>query len=312
MIFDRRVFAWGVAIFALSLHAHAQPAAPEQDAAFRNGLDQYTHGNNTGAIATWESLLTTMGEERGYKVLYNLARAYQAIGDITHAIERYRAFVKQVGARTDVPKELAERAADAQSRVEQLERSYGAIRMNAPTHGGLVLTRVGSSEPRAAGYVVWLAPGRHDLELFVGTDHVKKLTVEVVPGKTLDIDTSPPEEPPSPAPVVNPPPPAQTKSAEPPPPQSNRWVWIGAAATAVSIAAPVITYVVASQKKDDATALGRGSDGYPAARDSFDSWKTINYVSYALPAVLALATIGYVVFRPSPKSVALLPAGLRF
>jgi hypothetical protein len=299
-------------LFAAALLCRAMPSRadtpvlPEQDAVFRNGLDQYARGNNVAAITTWESLLGTLGEERGFKVLYNLGLAYQAIGDVSHAIERYRAFVKQVGARTEVPSELAERAADAQSRLEQLERSHGAVNVKAPARGGLVLTRVGSSEPRAAGYVVWLAPGHHDIELFVGTDHVKKLKVDVVQGQTLDIDTSPPEEPPSAA--VAAPPPVVAK----PPPQPTTWIWIGATATVVSCALPLVSYLVASSHKDDATALGRGNSGYADARSSFDTWRTVSYVSYALPASLALATIGYVVFRPTPSgaTVGLHPTGV--
>ena len=115
-------FAFALALGATVGTARAAdtPPSAEHDAAFRNGLDQFAHGNNAGAIATWESLLGTLGEERGYKVLYNLGLAYQAIGDVTHAIERYRAFVKQVGRRADVSSDLAGRAADAQKRLAPL------------------------------------------------------------------------------------------------------------------------------------------------------------------------------------------------
>jgi hypothetical protein len=291
----------------------ASAQGPEHDAAFKSGLDQYNHGNNVGAITTWESLLGTLGEERGFKVLYNLGLAYQAIGDATHAIERYRAFVKQVNARPDAPRDLAERAADAQSRLDQLERTHGAVNVRAPTRGGLVLTRVGTSEPRVAGFVVWLAPGKHDIELFVGTDHVKKVSVDVVAGRTVDLDTSPPETAAAPAPPVSSGAPPPAAGAASPEPRSNTWIWIGAAATVASFALPIATYAVASSEKDDATALGRGNSSYADARDSFERWKTVHYVSYALPATLALATIIYVVARPSATTkVAIAPSGVTF
>src|SRR5262245_24806229 len=84
----------------------AEPTSPEHDAIFRNGLDQYARGNTVAAIATWENLLSTLGEERAYKVLYNLGLAYQATGDVTRAIERYRAFLKQAGKREKIPRDL--------------------------------------------------------------------------------------------------------------------------------------------------------------------------------------------------------------
>src|SRR5579864_5604970 len=76
-------------------------ASPEHDAAFKSGLAHFEQADYVGAIQTWESLLATIGEERGHKVLYNLGLAYEAIGDVTHAIERFRAFERQVAARPD-------------------------------------------------------------------------------------------------------------------------------------------------------------------------------------------------------------------
>jgi hypothetical protein len=303
-------FALALALVSFARPAFADPpASPEHDAAFRSGLDQYAHGNNVGAIATWESLLGTLGEERGYKVLYNLGLAYQAIGDVTRAIERFSAFVKQVGARSDVPRELAERAADAQSRLEQLERAYGAVDVHAPTHGGLVLTRIGTSEPRAAGYVVWLAPGHHDLELYVGTDHVKKVRLDVVQGKKLDVDTSEPEGAatsgaPATAPSAARPTDAGARSGERS--RDDTWIWIGAGATVVSCAVPLTFFALASGAHSHAESLGPGSRDYAGARDTFGTWRTLQYVSYALPIGLGLATLGYVIFRPKvPANTAL-------
>ncbi len=318
----RRAIAIAVALGVLAGTQPASaeaPSAPEHDAAFRSGLDQYAHGNNAGAIVTWERLLGTLGEERGYKVLYNLGLAHQAIGDVTRAIERYDAFISQVRKRDDVPKELANRAADAEVRLDQLQRSHGAVRVRPPTRGGLVLTRLGTSDPRAAGYVVWLAPGRHELELFVGTDHVKRVTVDVERGKTVEIDTTPPEDrsttprelsrntTPTPTPAPKPAPRPEGSG------RSSTWIWVGAGATIVSFALPLATFVVASNQQDEAVALGRGNSGYDDARSRYETWKTMHHVSYALPAALALATVAYVVFRPSATSsttVGIAPGGL--
>jgi hypothetical protein len=289
-----------VVLAARSAAAGDATVSTENEAAFRSGLEQYAHGNNVGAIATWESLLATLGEERGWKVLYNLGLAYQAMGDVTHAIERYRAFVDQAAQRIDpfkAAEPVSDRVTDAQSRLDQLRHSHGAIYVRPPTRGGLVLTRIGTGEPRAAGYVVWVAPGRHDLEIFVGTDHVKKMRVEVVAGGATDVDTTPPAPPAVEARVAGP-----QDSATPPPPASSTWIWIGVGATAVSLAAPMTFYALASGAHNRAEALGPGHSRYADERSSFDTLRTLQYVSYALPAAFALATVGYVLFRPTAKT----------
>ncbi|MBX3233303.1 MAG: tetratricopeptide repeat-containing protein [Labilithrix sp.] len=279
--------------FAAAARANEPPPTPEHEAVFRAGMEQYEKGNRPAAIATWENLLATLGEGRGYKILYNLGVAYQASGDVTRAIERYRAFVAQVKRRENVGKDLVARSADATTRLEQLESTHGAVDVRAPKSGPIVLTRVGTSEPRPAGYVVWLAPGTHAIEVNVGTQKIERREVIVEKGKTVVVDTSPPEEP-------APPPPAPPP--EPPPPRGvSAWVWVGAGVTLASVALPVASYLVADGKGDDARALGRGSGRYADAKDTYETWRTLHYVSYAVPAVLAGITIAIAVLGPSKR-----------
>jgi tetratricopeptide (TPR) repeat protein len=301
--------------------AHAdEPPSPQDRAAFESGLSEFRRGNYVAAIETWETLLATLGEERAYKVLYNLALAYQAVGDITKAIAHYAAFEARVASRRDASPDLLERAADSRSRRGELEQSYGAIHVHAPRHGGIVLTRLGSSEPRAAGYLVWLSPGPHALELFVGTEHAKTITVDVERGTTRDIDATPPD----------PPPPAQQPPAPPPVPSDpvppalpalpvradhspSTWLWVGMGATVLSLAAPVGLYLVAQAKRDDADALGPGNSAYAEALGSYNDWRTAYYVSYALPAALGVATVVYAVLprASSPPHHAAVAASSR-
>lgn len=315
---DARSFGALVVVAALALGgvARAQPpakpaASAENDSAFKGGLEQYGRGNYVVAITTWENLLATMGEERGHKVLYNLGLAYQQIGDVTRAIERFEAFLRHVD-QPYASADLAARSDDARSRLAQLRRSHGAVNVHAPRTGGIVLTRVGSAEARAAGYVVWLAPGIHTVEVFVGTNRVKTIRLEVVRGETVDVDTSPPDEPP-PAPVVVKPAP---EGAAPKPATesgSSTLVLVGAAATVASLAAPIAFYFVAHGKRDQARALGEGNTGYADALSTYNTWRAVYFVSYALPATLALATAGVWLFgdggRGKSARVAVTPAG---
>jgi tetratricopeptide (TPR) repeat protein len=282
-------------------HAHADgAAAPEHDATFRSGLEQYAEKNYAAAIATWESLLTTIGEERGYKVLYNLGLAYQSVGDPTRAIDRYRAFVRRVSQRTGATADLTDRAADADARATELERTHGALYLDPPKHGGTVLTRIGNAEPRAAGYVVWLAPGRHSIELSLGPHQSWMVAVDIEAGRETHVDTSPP----APPLVIEPSPPRPaTGMRRADPPFSTTHVYIGAAATLASFALPATLFFMADNKRDDATALGPGHSKYTDARSSYDAWRTAYYVSYAVPVTLALTTAVLWLLRSNSKTV---------
>jgi hypothetical protein len=210
---------------------------------------------------------------------------------VTKAIEHYAAFESRVAGRQDASEDSLARGADARSRRQQLEQSYGAINVHPPRRGGLVLTRLGSSEPRAAGYVVWLSPGPHSLELFVGTDQARTITVNVERGATQDIDSTPPEPPPAspaaPRPAPAPPP------VPPPDGAPSTWLWVGVGATVLSAAAPVAFYIAANAKRDETDALGAGNTAYAEAQHSYDQLRTAYSVSYALPATLAAATLVY-------------------
>jgi hypothetical protein len=305
----RRLPTWrlgipvALVVLATSITAEAAPLAGAQqapsaanDTAFKSGLEQYTRGNHTGAIATWETLLTTIGETTGFKVLYNLGLAYQRIGDVTKAIERYRAFVGQVEQRPYVEPDLAARASDARSRAAQLEAAHGQVHVRPPRSGPLVLTRVNGGEPRAAGYTVWLAPGVHTVELFVGTDRSRVVNIEVTKAGEVEVETTPPGTTPETGPTTAPDPttpsspPSAPRERAPGEPRSKTWFWIGAGATALSTALPIALHTLASGRADDARALGVGHSGYDAARSDYDDSRTLYYASWALPVTLAVVT----------------------
>jgi hypothetical protein len=285
------------------------PPPPEHDLAFRSGLEQYAHGNFVAAITTWESLLRTMGEDRGYKVLYNLGLAYQAIGDVTRAVERYVAFTTQVERKRPVAPELEDRASDAQKRIDQIRSTYGSVNVLAPKRGGLVLTRVGTAEPRAAGYVVYLAPGSHVIEIAIGTDRLQKKSIEVEAGKTIEVDTSPPEEP-APPPVTQQPIPRPEESATP---RNANWLWYGGFATFGAFSVPLLLHFVTLRQKTDAEELGPGHPDYGPAKSDYETSRTLTFVAYALPAVVAAVSIGGYYFSGDSKpraAIGISPRGL--
>jgi tetratricopeptide (TPR) repeat protein len=282
------------------------PSSPSADAAaaFRNGLALYQQQNYVGAISTWEGLVGTLGDERGWKILYNLGLAYQAVNDVTRAIDRFETFTRRVDAMArPLDPELEARYEDARSRARALEETYGRVVVRAPAHGPPVMTRVGHADPRPAGYSLYLAPGPQSLELGAGTAHVRVVNVDVVAGHSVEIDTTEPDDVPS-SPIVTASraaPPVTTTTATtatttPHDEASTRplspWVWLGsgAAVTAVSFVLPIALYATGNRDREVASALGPGNTAYASAVDRYDTVRTAYFASSALPAALAVAT----------------------
>lgn len=265
----------------------AQPARPAQgtgidyNAVFEKGLDAFDAGNTVAAIEIWERLLATLGEERGYKVCYNLGLAYQKLGDATHAIERMESFANRA-AKDD------ERQKDALERVRAMKASLGALHVAASPEGQVALVRVGAAEARPAGFLVYLAPGEHEVELYTGTARARRVRVTLVAGMTkeLALEAATPAKDnattlrpgPSPAPA------AETSSFP------TAWLMGGLAVTVASCALPIAFGLDAGSKRNDALALGPGSAGYADATQRFDDARTRYQVSWAIPGALALAT----------------------
>lgn len=303
-----------MALFALVAFAapHARgegPSAPEDDVALRSGLERYGRRDYAAAIAIWETLLATIGEERGYKVLYNLGLAYQASGDATKAIERYRSFARIASQRDGVTKDISDRAADAEARALELERTHGALYVDPPKRGGRVLVRIDESAPRPAGYVVWLTPGSHTIRLSDGVHWSSTVDLQIAAGEEIHFDPSPPEPPPPPGSEAPPRrPTVEDRRAEPTTPAMR--VYVGAAATVASFALPTALFFVADGKRDDADALGAGHSRYADARSTYETWRTAYYVSYAVPVALALTTAALWLFGSGPKRLDVAGTGL--
>src|SRR5262249_44710739 len=144
------------------------------------------------------------------------------------------------------------------------------------------------------GYVVWLSPGPHRVELFVGTENARSTTLEIVAGETIEIATDAhAERSPIAQPAVAAPSVSRPTTTQP----SWTLTWIGVGATVASVGVPVLLYAVASGKRADANALGIGNSTYADARSTFQTWRTLYYASYALPATLAVSTVIYMLFH---------------
>jgi len=295
----------------------------DQEAAFKRGLDQYTRGDYGGAILVWEKLVETLGPARGIKVLYNLGLAHESIGDVTRAVEYYRTFLAEVGKLAE-PGDLVHRRDDAKARMDKLVATHAEVTVLAPASDTSVLTRIGLGTPRAAGYKAFLAPGHHEVEFFVGTDHVQRVPLDVEAGKAYTAQAVPVPKAPLPPPIASlgdPAPPQNALAPVPPPvPVSSgsgrrNWLIFGGGATALTFVVPTVLYLVAAGQKDTAETQGPGHTKYESDKSSYDTTRTLYYTSFSLPVVaIGVTLLGAFVLSDAPgkRDARISPSGLTF
>jgi hypothetical protein len=322
-----RTHEWLACVFALMLFAstsvaHAQPASAGVDyaGAMRQGTDLYEQGNKLGAIQIWEQLVASLGEERAWKVLYNLGLAYQSVGDPTRAIERLDAFVKYSGSAAvaaPTQRDLEERRQDAMDRLRAIRSTHGAVHVVPPPSGAIVLVRAGASEAKPAGFTVYVAPGDHAFEIYSGTANARRVTVHSVAGMTTELAvpnlpaTSAPKEEPKPLPSPPTPAPMTTRESFP-----TVWLAAGAGLTVASGVLPLVFGLRTADKRDEAEAIPTVSPRYPGARSEFEDARSTYHLSYIVPAALAVATAVIVILKlpssPSASSSSKSAASMRW
>lgn len=113
----------------------AEPQAQDPMSAyrerFRMGLVRYQAGNVSEAIQFWEPVYRELGAARGWRLAFNLARAYELFGDATRAVERYESFLSQVAERRqrgEVIEELIQKEEDvARAKLAEMASTKGRI-----------------------------------------------------------------------------------------------------------------------------------------------------------------------------------------
>lgn len=294
----------GVLAVALAL-AVPQAARADDDGMveyrqrFRAGLQKYQDGAVAEAVRLWEPIYTELGPKRGWRLAFNLARAYDALGDSTRAVERFRAFREVVAERRAAGETLEplllDEDEDARARIEQLERTRG--RLVFPVTGAPVAVRVDDGEPRLAGFTAYVAEGDHVVVFDPGTAHASRASVHVAAGEAREL------APPPVIPVPSPPPPRIATSPTPPAsptvvrrPFPASVLWISGGVALASAVVPVLTYRSAVSFQEE-QRLSRGTDdaareGNARLVEDYDARKSVFYGTLAIPIALAAATVG--------------------
>jgi hypothetical protein len=184
---------------------------------FKQGMDRYKAGAFTEAIGYWEPIYRELGEQRGYRLAFNIGVAYQELGDATHAAEHLQSFLTQVDARRShgetVPTIVQKEEQDARDRVAALTASKGRIRVDPGSPPRPV--QVDAMEPHVATFVAWVNPGQHKVTFAPGTPDAQEKSIEVHAGEQVDV--APPPPPPAAAPPPSAPSPAALTAPAPAP-----------------------------------------------------------------------------------------------
>jgi hypothetical protein len=294
------IVACGACGFAGSSRADEDALAAYRDR-FRQGMDRYKAGAMAEAIRIWSAIYEEIGAERGYRLSFDLARAYEANFETSRAAERYQSFLDEVARRRAAGEsldDLVEREEkEARDRLADLDAANGRIRVLGGSQS--VLTQIDTADPRLGTFVSYVAPGGHVVVFAPGSEHAEHRDVTVKAGEIVDVAPTPrpalvftgPEgalEPGAPRVIT------RVHRLETAHPFSPVVLYVAVGTTAASVVVPIVTYahaysLISSHNDSKTTASQRVAieSEYPAAR-------TEAYASLALPIALGAVTVSLV------------------
>jgi hypothetical protein len=290
---------------------------------FKQGMERYKAGAPAEAVGYWEPIYRELGEQKGYRLAYNLGVAYAELGDATRAAEHLGSFLGEVDVRRTRGETIAsivtKEETEARDRIAGLVATKGRIHVDAGTPPRAA--QVDASEPRLAGFVAWVTPGEHTVVFAPGTADLETKTVTVHAGEVLDVAPSPPpapatpQAPPSaPAPLTasappSGPPPAPLVRQETRHPFSPAFVGLGGGLALGAAIAAVPLHQHAWTLYDQYAGSGRTT----AASQSFYTARTWAYVTVGGAVGLAAATASIAAWYflgTSTREIVVTPGGV--
>ena len=248
---------------------------------FRDGMEKYRARAFADAIVIWESIYRELGPEKGYRVAFDLGRAYDELGELIKAAEHYQTYLDRVATRRrdgeSLEPNVQTQETIARDRLERIVHIYGAIRVGAGTRP--VIVHVDNAPARVAGFTVYVEPGPHIVTFGTGRSaDVRNVTVRR--GELLDV--LPREE--VPAAEVR----YETRVDHP---FSPMVLWVGAGVAVASLVIPAITYASALSIKSDYDSSSTSTQDKQRLATDYDSARSNAYASVVVPAVFT-ATVG--------------------
>jgi len=263
---------------------------------FKDGMDRYRAGAFAEAAVIWEAIYRELGPDTGYRLAFNLGRAYDQIGDLIKASEYYETYLATVKIKRDagvtLEANVEKQEVEAKQRLDAIAVVKGRIHVRPGASP--VLTRIDNASPRVSGFVVYVEPGPHVVRFApVGEkEDVRELVVKA--GELAEVEPRAPET--RLTPIATPPTPRTETNVTHPIPASA--LWVSGAVTLASIIIPVVTYSNASSLADEFdTALAAGNfTEQVRIKADYDSAKANAYASLAVPSILGATTVGLVIW----------------
>ncbi len=294
-------FALALAIVLAAGAARAQEAPQEEPPAkpsdpetarmdeyrvqLREAAADYHAGRYAEAIVKYQKVYGQVGARTGYRIAFNLGRAYESHGEPRLAAESYQTYLDEVARRraageTIEPK-VVDQETEARERIAELGKKLGRIHVLAAGDRATI-AQIDQGAPRIGEIVVYVDPGDHRVSFGGGSEHVD---VTVRAGETVDVAPPAPEQPP--------PPPRVHYEPHRERPFSPVVVWVAAGVAVASVTVPVVTYANALSTKSDYDAAVRTNDLATAQRlqSDYDGAKGTAYASLAVPAIFAAGAI---------------------
>jgi hypothetical protein len=290
-------------LLAVAVVAVAGPARADEDALaayrdrFRMGMDRYRAGAMAEAIRVWGAIYEEIGPRAGYRLSFNLGRAYDTNGEATRAAERYRAFLDEAEARRAAGEPLdpmVEREThDATERIAALNESHGRIEIKAGP--AAVLAQVDATDPRLGGFTAYVAPGKHVVTFSPGTRNEERVEVTVSAGEL--VATQPTVPPPAwvdAGPIDTLPVLTHRQKKHP---FSPVVLYTGAAVTVVSVVAPALAYAHAYSLYDTYNSISSSTASRSSAYAAYTGGATsVAYGMLAVPIALGAVTGGLTIW----------------
>jgi hypothetical protein len=285
--------------------ASADDPLAEYRERFKLGMDQYKAGALANAIGYWEPVYRELGNEKGYRLAYNLGVAYAELGDATRAAERLQSFLDEVDARRARAEPLggtvAKEEGDARARIASLLATRGRIHVLAGNPP--VVAQVDANEPRVAGFLLWVTPGEHSVTFSPGTPSAETQTLQAPAGALVDVAPTP--RPPSEAISAPGAPLGEERETRTAPSRPARYETVrpfapailivsGALVVAAAIAAVPLESHAISLREDLSIAAAKNGAIAPSDRQRFDTSRTLAYTAVGSAIGLGAMTTGLV------------------
>jgi hypothetical protein len=250
-------------------------------------MDKYKAGAFADAVVIWESIYRELGTDKGYRLAFDLARAYDELGDLIKAADHYESYLERVTQRRAASETLeanVERQEEvARDRLEKIAAQKARIRVKAGARQP-VIVQVDNAPARVAGFTVYVEPGAHVVTFGTGKEaDVRRLAV--ARGAMVDVEPHEEASPPPPPPETR----FETRTEHP---FSPTVLWVGAGVAIVSLVLPAITYANALSIKSDYDDPATPRTDKERLASDYDSARTNAYASIVVPAVFTAAVGG--------------------